>query len=140
MTLNTIVTAIVFTATMTRASVPPSSSMASSANTTDASPTRAEPTDERHRRPPLSSADERERHRHHPNHGEADDGVDDDAGIEILERGKHETGAEDEPQRERQQVAAQLGELDRLDRVSPGRPPEDEPADEGGHERVPTSL
>ena len=99
--LNTIVTAIVFTADLDPRIGSPSSSKASKAKTTDASPRGPnQPTNATvaQRCPVPTSA---RSDGHHAHDGEAGHGVQHDAEVEILEGGEHESGPEDEPQDER---------------------------------------
>ena len=110
-TLSSTVNATVATARLTSGEVSPRSSMASKANTTEASP--------RGPNQPMNTTVDRSspeptrlsRDREHADDRETRQRVHDDSPVEMVERDGDEGGAEQEPDDEREELAAELGEF-----------------------------
>ena len=85
-------------------------------------------------------ADHADRHRDHPHDREAEHRVQGDAPVDELQPVEQETGAEHEPDGQRQDPPDQLGELGGLLVVLADAGPEREAGDEGGHEVVDAGL
>ena len=116
-TLNSTVKVTVAIAVARWDPVRPSSSTASRANTTEARPSRPEPADEHDARSIESRPDQAQHDREHAHDREAREGVHDHCAVEVVERYRDEGGTEDEPHDEREELATELGELDRLLKV-----------------------
>ena len=72
---------------------------------------RAEPGEEPRRRSVEADAEHAQRHRHHPHDGQARQCVQHDGGVQVPECDRQQGGAEEEPHDEREELAAELGQL-----------------------------
>ena len=102
-------------------------------------PPRTEPSDEHHAGPVESRAHEAERHREHADDRQAGDGVHDGSPVEIVDRERDERRAEQEPDDQPEELAAERGELDRrlaVDDLLVEHRSEGDAGDEGGQEAV----
>ena len=102
----------------------------------EASPARPEPPDERDGRQRQPGADQGERHRQHPDHGQAEDGVAEHLPVGLLDDGRDGDRAEEQPGQQRDQPRRLLDVEDLLGPAAARGVAERETGDERGNETV----